>query len=194
LVELVVVAAVLTVLAGLVLYRAGDATADARIEATLLSAVAIRDAICGARGDPGFLGELGEAPRQMADLFRRPALLPSGRHVPLKFDPFTGRGWNGPYLLRSTGTYAASPPRHFTSLYGDDGDPCVIDAWGQPIVLQWPTEAGLSLDERQSYARLVSAGPDGVLTTSPGALAPDLHDSKQVGDDIVVYLFRANGP
>jgi hypothetical protein len=189
---MLVVAAILTVLAGLVLY-AGDTGSEARIQATRASEIAIRDAICGTQGAPGFVSDLGEAPIHLADLFVLPPLLPSGAR-PLPFDRFTGRGWNGPYLVRNTGRYALAPAGGFTNLYGNDGDPALIDAWGHAIVLQWPTQAGLPLAERQVYTRLVSAGPDGVLNTSSNMLAPDLGDPDQVGDDVVAYLFRANGP
>jgi len=192
-VELIVVASILVVLAGLVLYRAGDAGAQARVDATIASEIAVRDAICGTQSAPGFLGDLGEIPIRTADLFEQPLALPSGTSV-TPFDRFTARGWNGPYLLRSTGRYQVAPPFGFTSFYGQDGDPAVIDPWGRPIVLQWPTVPAISLDERQSFARLVSAGPDGVLNTPSNVLGPDLNDQSQVGDDVVVYLFRANGP
>jgi prepilin-type N-terminal cleavage/methylation domain-containing protein len=192
-VELIVVMAVLTVLAGLVLYKAGDTTAQTRVDATVASAISVRDAICGTQGAPGFLNDLGEVPIHLADLFDQPLALPSGKPVQ-PFDRFTGRGWHGPYLMRNTGRYRVAAPSGFTSFYGQDGDPAVIDPWGRPIVLQWPIVPAIPLDARQSFVRLVSAGPDGIVNTPSNVLAPDLNDAKQVGDDVVVYLFRANGP
>lgn len=59
-----------------------------------------------------------------------------------------------------------------SSVYGFPGEPAVIDPWGNPYVLQIPpaqafegTNADLSDEERFRYARVVSAGPDGILST-----------------------------
>ena len=60
-------------------------------------------------------------------------------------------------------------------VYGFPGEPALLDPWGDPYVLQIPpaqafvTASGGLADvpdeERFRYARLVSAGPDGILTT-----------------------------
>lgn len=59
--------------------------------------------------------------------------------------------------------------------YGFPGEPALLDPWGDPYVLQIPpaqafvTASGglaeVSGGERFRYARLVSAGPDGILST-----------------------------
>ena len=58
------------------------------------------------------------------------------------------------------------------SVYGFPGEKAVLDPWGNPYVLQIPppqafpgSNTNLSDDVRFSYARIVSAGPDGILST-----------------------------
>jgi len=61
------------------------------------------------------------------------------------------------------------------SVYGFAGEPALLDPWGNPYVLQIPppqafaSASGSLADvddaERFRYARLVSAGPDGILST-----------------------------
>lgn len=85
-----------------------------------------------------------------------------------------------------------------TSPYGQPGDLTVGDPWGNPIVIQVPAAAAFlgaaTPDKRLRYARLVSAGPDGVLTTPTdrlGGLAAD--GTKAVrGDDLVQFLNRSD--
>lgn len=60
-------------------------------------------------------------------------------------------------------------------VYGFPGEPALLDPWGDPYILQIPpaqafvTASGGLADvpdeERFRYARLVSAGPDGILST-----------------------------
>lgn len=131
----------------------------------------------------------------------------------------SGRVWRGPYVTHRgwrlpSLTDASTPPvtRPFyryvsvsdAKLYGilDPvgagpatalGDPTIVDAWGHPIVLQEPTAD-------KTYARLVSAGPDGVLDTDPTVLMPD-NSLRTAGstdtfvgrnDDILFFLYRAD--
>lgn len=94
------------------------------------------------------------------------------------FDPLVGRGWHGPYLVSSAGRYPGLDPdgnavsRGFTAAYGiansapgaNDGDPTVLDGWGNPIVIQ---------ETSPIEALLVSAGPDGdLLTTNDNLTLP----------------------
>ena len=149
LVELVVVAAILVVLAGLVLGRLGG------------------------------VEEHAEAPLLLADLFRTPPHLPPELRV---FDPIAGRGWNGPYLDPA----AARAAKGGLNPEGKPDPIAVFDGWGRPIALQNPTPDG-------AFARLVSAGPDGVFQTPPGAADVDPSDPAQVGDDFVAYLTHVPG-
>lgn len=54
-------------------------------------------------------------------------------------------------------------------MYGIPGEPAIIDPWGNPYVLQVPPaeafDEGATDAERFKFARLVSAGPDGILST-----------------------------
>lgn len=118
------------------------------------------------------------------------------------------RNWQGPYTMHTGAEYDFddADTRNFTTIYGVEDDPVIYDAWGHPIVLQWPTETptgvvdedgdGSTDDEileiQRRYVRLVSAGPDGVLDTPIDKLMPDDTDSATDGrdDDILVFLFR----
>lgn len=98
------------------------------------------------------------------------------------FDFATGRGWNGPYLIETGARYGDSTEPadadNFIAAYGDDDDAAVLDAWGKPIILQQP-----DTDD----ARLVSAGPDGLLETDPN----DPVDTDR-GDDLVQFLLATD--
>lgn len=193
LVELLVVIAVLATLAlGAVRYIGGDVVADARAEVSRVSLVTLRTAILGEPTRPGFRDDLGELPLKVADLFSLPSALPSGAAAQL-FDPFTAHGWNGPYLSQPPGAYHVEPATGFVVAYGNEGEPAALDAWGRPIVLQAPTSASTPA-ERDEFTRLVSAGPDGIVTTDANQLAPDAHAPAEVGDDLVLYVLRGNGP
>ncbi len=107
------------------------------------------------------------------------------------------------------------------SVYGFPGEPVPVDPWGNPYVLQIPPPQafGGSLAEgftnatlRFRYARVVSAGPDGILDTpcfgangtnefatswsprvrrlSRQAGLTDGTDRSARGDDVVVFILR----
>jgi prepilin-type N-terminal cleavage/methylation domain-containing protein len=162
--------------------------------------------------------DMGELPRPMIDLDG--TVLEPDRidHPQLRYlfvnpdraadpnDPFiyekspsllSGRTWQGPYVSHSGARYTVNPALAFDSLYGLDGDPAVLDAWGRPIVLQLPTEipTGLNAGDddaqilriQRLHTRLVSAGPNGRIETPIDQLMPAAVDR---GDDVVVFLFR----
>ena len=142
-------------------------------------------------------------------------------------DDAANRGWRGPYLRRfraaafphsgdrrsptdptfeDRGFFRASTPE---SPYGIPGEPAIEDPWGNPYVLQVPpaeawSDGDVSESERFRYARIVSAGPDGVLTTPcfGTASAADRRDCRLAGrrandtaprgDDLVLFLSRAD--
>ena len=98
------------------------------------------------------------------------------------------------------------------SVYGFASDPATGDPWGNPYVLQIPppqafeSPSSVSAHKRFHYARFVSAGPDGVLSTpcfQPNAATwseaarrssrlagRDAHGASARGDDIVLFINR----
>jgi prepilin-type N-terminal cleavage/methylation domain-containing protein len=91
------------------------------------------------------------------------------------FDPNTGRGWRGPYLLSGSGKYPGlnvetATARGFNSDFGVAGDDAPLDGWGNPVIIA--TSAHTSyLNVINPFADstilgyLVSAGPDQDLHT-----------------------------
>ncbi|MEZ6187111.1 MAG: prepilin-type N-terminal cleavage/methylation domain-containing protein [Planctomycetota bacterium] len=192
--ELVVVLLVLVAVAGIVVPTVGGLGEDSKRAATEASLVRVREALLGDASGAGYLADMdgltpGTPPVRtllLRDLFLQGA-------APA-YAPATRRGWNGPYLRHVAGTYAITDPpvgSGFTSAYGAPGDPCVLDGWGNPIVVQRPTAASGGSDEaRDRNVRLVSAGPNGVLDSDPAALDPATLSGTQ-GDDFVLFLFVA---
>ena len=190
---MLVVVAILIVLAALIIPLFGnlrfsgagrDRTAQQVATAATLSAV--RDAILGTPAQPGLWQDLGEQPnyfpQTVADLFRASTNLPNKYQ---SFDPVTRLGWRGPYLSVSDSSYAINPANNFTSTYGNDGDPAILDAWGRPIVLQVPQVNGTNDIQ---YARLVSAGPDGIIQTPLDKFAPSDLTTNDRGDDVILFF------
>ncbi len=142
----------------------------------------LRETIVGAPNRPGYWNDLlaysgnpTQSPATLRDLFVVNPALPVALQT---FDPTTHRGWRGPYLLNPTGTYTVNATNGFTTTFGATGDPALIDAWGSPIIIQWPTG-----DPTSTYVRLISAGPNGMIDTA----LTDLPASSR-GDDLVVFL------
>jgi type II secretory pathway pseudopilin PulG len=209
------VVAILAILAGLVIPLVGGTTDYAQSKGVDASLAAVRDALVGKPGQPGYFqdvgslkgsGELfGPGPDRtllLRDLYVNPAGI-------APFDPRTARGWRGPYLTAATGSYRVDTSIGFTPAYGAEGDPAPVDPWNhpdgnpRPIVIQWPSDAALdaagvpswSADAARRrrvmtrFVRLVSAGPSGTLTVSPDALYPD---AASRGDNIVLFVNRTD--
>lgn len=149
-------------------------------------------------------------------------------------DEVAGRGWGGPYLARARigefpgpndrradhpndrtaqerGFFRLVTPEH---PYGLPGEPAFLDPWDNPYILQVPPAnafdaPGETTEPRRfRYARIVSAGPDGVLDTPcyptsttqearrDGRLAGRRETADETakvrGDDIVLFLLRAD--
>jgi prepilin-type N-terminal cleavage/methylation domain-containing protein len=102
------------------------------------------------------------------------------------YDPVSKLGWRGPWLsFGAEGRIDIGVPDE----YGEDGDPTPLDAWGSPVVIQWPDEDsdGVLDDDERYSVRLVSAGENGQIDTPN-----DEKEPSDFGDDLVLYLFRAN--
>jgi type II secretory pathway pseudopilin PulG len=191
LLELVLVVAVMAILAGMVVPLLGGVTDTAQNDGTRVSLSEMRDVIMGREGLPGYYGDLRRIPTTVADLFRVNTTLPAALQ---SYDPQTRQGWRGPYLMYATGGYGntlppANPADPTSSYYAAPGDPAIRDAWGRPIVIQWPTVG--TAEQQQRFVRLVSAGPDGIIQTPPTALTVGGNPwpaPSQRGDDIVVFL------
>jgi len=181
-IELVVVVAILAALAGLVVPMLGASTNDSQYKATKVNLSHVRDVIMGSPELPGYNGDMGELPEIMADLLMKPATASD-------YNRNTRRGWRGPYINNSSGTYTLDFSRGFTPAYGLAGDPAILDSWGNPLVIQKPL-AGTDA-EQSLFTRIVSAGPDGIINTPINLLYPELSDR---GDDIVIFLRRADAP
>ena len=146
----------------------------------------VRRAILGDNGQKGLWQDLGEQdsylPQSMADLF----VLSSSAPPLLQFyDPNVKLGWRGPYLLSSGAQYGTPFGAGVaSSTYGQPADPAVLDGWGRPIVIQYPSSP-VTEPDRSTYVRLVSAGENGIIDTPLNKTLPALSECK---DDIVLYL------
>ena len=114
---------------------------------------------------------------------------------------------DGDRTFAERGFFRSSSP---VSPYGVPGEAAAGDPWGNPYILQVPPAEAFekpsetSEADRFRYARLVSAGPDGVLSTP----CFDCHDAASRrdcrlagrrrdgvaprGDDLVLFLSRAD--
>ena len=143
-------------------------------------------------------------------------------------DDAASRGWRGPYVRRvRTAAFPSPGERRFSGdatfgergffprgtgagarSFGVPGEPCALDPWGNPYVLQVPPAEAFERpgetgeDERFRHARLVSAGPDGILSTPCfgaatrgearlAGMRPD-GTAPARGDDLVLFLLRAD--
>ncbi len=245
LLELVVVLGILAILVRLITYSlnpntltfAGSGrnhtTPTIVTESTMKT---LKEAILGAPGQPGLWNDMDKVnrafPLYTAPLFIAPDVIAAA--VPtapmsvsilnnaqwatslISFNPRTGKGWRGPYLSVTGGTYpytADATNRYFT------GDlhpaalgtiPVPVDGWGNPIVIQWgilSSSESLTLTAAQAdqvyvnHARMISAGPNGVLDSlKPSSKAVLLKYSDFVadraaggalrsGDDVITFFF-----
>jgi hypothetical protein len=229
--ELVTVVAILAFLAGMVTFNlspnqltfggAGGNKTAGRI-ATEATMKEIRDAILGRGGNPGYWQDMNRDiwfwPTKLEWLSRPPAeafVLPydadyatvSYYNGMMSFNSSKRVGWRGPYLRYTGVVVPTDAARGFTSVYWGDGSlRAPADAWGNAIVMQFPSQPSgdaYSLTEARSdtsqsvflmnNSRLVSAGPDGILQTewNKGALRTYdnfLEDPALAGDDIVFWL------
>jgi type II secretory pathway pseudopilin PulG len=123
LVELIVVMLILIALAGILVPLLSTTSINAQDTATRATMKALRDAVIayyqdmkgipawtpngsavppGATGIPLTLRDLQIPPQDPTD--------PKGIRTVPAFDPVTGRGWRGPYVLQSTGSFLPEAP------------------------------------------------------------------------------------
>jgi prepilin-type N-terminal cleavage/methylation domain-containing protein len=214
LVELVLVVVIIAALASMVVLLVGDSRKDAEMTVAQADLRVVSDAVFGSGVGVGYLQDMKHVPGfrsvnlRVHDLFS-----PSSYSAFATFDPVANRGWRGPYL-RSGGIFPASGDRRFAgdttflernfypatgpSRYAEIGDSCVKDPWGNPVVIQVPAPLAFTgaVDDakRFRYVRLVSAGPDGELSTPLDRLAGRLVDSTAAarGDDLVLFPNRSD--
>lgn len=189
--EMLIVLTVIATLATMVSFRL---TATSRQSADTLTRVSLRQlrqAILADYRDDMFEQlpypqDPARAPHpQLHYLYVNPASYVTGLPTDWDYDPVSGRGWSGPYLTQAA-PYVVDLSRGFTPAYGEAGDDAPLDAWGNPIVLQQPMVLGAvySATNLQS-ARLVSAGPNGVINTPENVATPSLN---QQADDLILFL------
>lgn len=193
LLELIVVLAILVALAGLLVPLTDSSTDYASNTTTRTSMTALRDAILGKGDTPGFVGDLGRMPIQIHELLHSDAL-PT-------FDRNTRKGWSGPYVratdsvctIDDLAAFLNGVPKttYFTNINTTPTpfqDVVIYDAWRRPIVIQFlTTTASANAQDPSIKARLLSAGPDGILNTRAS-------DSEVIGDDIALPVKRAGNP
>ena len=196
LLELVVVVTILAILVTAIVPLTAHFSAESKVTATNASLTEIRNAIMGTPGASGYFGDTGQLPTTLKDLFVNP--FSSG---PLAtFNRDTNLGWHGPYLVsggmfNSSGNLDASflPTNGGVRIYGNDSDPAILDAWGHPIVLQISNQGPPPTPAANiAFARLVSAGQNGVLDTpqnpSLDAYSNPYPSSSSRGDDLVLFI------
>ena len=192
---------VMVAIAGLIVPLVGETQDLAETQTTRASLERLRATILGASPGDGYLADCRRLPRRLADLYTTPnddaAYLPADMWT---FDPSTARGWRGPYVRDASGRYAVDVGAGFVAEYGADGDPCALDGWGRPIVLQFPTTGEASPARylpgavAATNARLISAGPDGVVQSPLAAVTPGDLSAALRGDDVVLFLRVADLP
>jgi type II secretory pathway pseudopilin PulG len=230
LMELVMVVAILAFLAGLVTYNltpnqltfsgAGGNKTAGRI-ATEASLSRLKSAMLGTADFPGYWQDMNRDmwfwPRYLEWLSRPPADAAdiSGASPDaaayftsmMSFNASRRVGWRGPYLQFQGDIIPLDATRGFTSRLGGGVYRSPLDAWGKPIVMQWPSsylgsgtadfgnargDAAMAVFIA-SNSRLVSAGPDGILQTEININSLQTYEDFQlnpalVGDDVVVWL------
>ncbi|MEM7473740.1 MAG: hypothetical protein AAF483_02030 [Planctomycetota bacterium] len=162
----------------------GEQSAEAIVTQTTMQS--IRDTLISTGTTTGLWADMGHIanrlPRTIGQMFDSTAPVAG---TP-SFDPVTKIGWRGPYLTQATGTYPDVTTsdwnaRNFSATYGATGDPAMIDAWGNPIVLQVDFDVDGSITSLESLdTRLVSAGPNGTIDL-------DLTDRRTEAEYLAAY-------
>lgn len=191
--ELLVVLAILVVLAAIVVPLLSQSVHSAELDATYATMVNLRNAIMGSGGQPGYYQDMrgvliggipdkglpqhmslvgGVYQRGTIDLFVNPGAPP--------FDPYTKKGWRGPYLSTGPGATQAG---------------LVLDSFptasqsGSPIWIYWGDASVTNSAGVPEYVFLVSFGADGKpdidYTTH---YKPSDIQAQHSRDDLVLFL------
>lgn len=202
LVEIIIVLVILAALAGMVVPLLGEikistptgekSEEEVVTEATMNS---IRDVMMGTAARQGVWADVGQRPEYFPQ--RIAGLLAEGPPVPVgAFDPVTKIGWRGPYFARATGRFdLTSLDGTFSDArYGAQNDLALVDAWGNPIVIQVNFDGGEVTAAEAQYARLVSAGANEVLDTpyDTNNMQPEALTKDEYADDLVLFLRTAD--
>lgn len=206
LIELVLVMMVLAIVAGLVVPMIGGLSEistpagskserEIIVETTLRN---VRDTFVSIEMRNGLWADMGHMPNRLPRTVGQMFLSTPPLVGTPTFDPITKIGWRGPYLKQPTGTFPDVTSgdwslRNFSASYGNVGDAGLVDAWGNPIVLQIDFDGDDSITTTEvQVSRLVSAGANGVIDwaldenlTHVQYLAAVQADSV---DDLVIYL------
>lgn len=187
LVELSAVLLILIVLASLVVPHFSGTSQRAMCQATDATMQGIKNAIMGPSGF--YADTLGYFPKNTRDTTANYNLKylmepPSGW---ADYDPDTGVGWRGPYLMSGSelvavanlaGNFAEAEYVHDLS----DGDTVINDGWGRPIIIQFDASYG---------ARLISAGPGNGIALDDANIdtkTDETLDAIDSNDDRVLHL------
>ena len=212
---------ILVVLASILLVKVDDVRDRAEITGTRATMETVREAFMGSAAGPGCMADLKYLPGFDLTTLKVKDLLDGSPYQ--AYDPMAQRGWRGPYVTNvqsvrnatnpaATGLFPAATdigfngdwtfqrrnfydPNTGAAIYGMAGDRAIADAWGNPIVLLIPADVygDTSVAKRLLFARLVSAGPNGILDASPTDPCAGLgSDGKGTArkDDIVIFLNR----
>lgn len=168
-----------------------------------------RDAIDGGAAGKPFQGEEWfYSPANFDQLIEEP-VNDNGDPI-MPWNPDTGRGWRGPYLQKADGWVdvgngltreGAGSPTTGTILKGIHGvaDPFLHESVKQYFVWHSWDDKKIKRYGRPYYffdweyperTRLVSSGPDGIYQSQDFAEQIDPNDPVDIGDDIVIFLFR----
>lgn len=174
LLELLLVLAILAGLAGVLVPLVSSTIVSSQRRGTEAQLLRLRDIIMGTPELPGYWSDVRQLPTTLDDLFV-PDALPLNLQ---QFDLNTRLGWHGPYVL------------HVRTAAD------LLDAWGNPVVLQNPADPDASAEDNARNTRLVSPGPDGVLDTPTGVdnLTPGELEDTECNDDLVLFLRIAGAP
>lgn len=225
LLEAVVVIFIIAVLAGVVITATGGVAERAPRDTTVASMTELRNVIVSRYytdvGDvPQSLADILRC-RDNATF----GLPPTISNLSATPSPAVTLGWRGPYVLNSGASYMRDDVRKFLKEYGPSmgaappSQPTILDGWGNPIVIQIPnsildpipfetgkyflhgpeTSPGVHSPLDVRHARLVSAGPDGIIQTPkddadavgqpyPTSIPAQFPNRILCGDDIVLYL------